>query len=69
MIDTITPKDAAALAAATSKGYSETMDTWGDDPTEAMNNLIAAGHDALIMAGGDEIVIWDTSKIKIISKQ
>lgn len=54
---------------ATSKGYSETMDTWGDDPTEAMNNLIAAGHDALIMAGGDEIVVWDTSKIKIISKQ
>ncbi len=54
---------------AISKGYGETMDTWGDDPTEAMNNLIAAGHDALIMAGGDEIVVWDTSKIKIISKQ
>lgn len=54
---------------AISKGYGETMDTWGEDPTEAMNNLIAAGHDALIMAGGDEIVVWDTSKIKIISKQ
>lgn len=54
---------------AISTGYSKTMDTWGEDPTEAMNNLIAAGHDALIMAGGDEIVVWDTSKIKIISKQ
>jgi hypothetical protein len=26
-------------------------------------------HDALIMAGGNEIVAWDTSKIKIIKKQ
>lgn len=49
-------------------GYDECERLFGDDPAKAMNHLRAAGHDALIMGGGDEIVVWDTSKIKILSK-
>lgn len=53
---------------ATVSGYDECERLFGEDPTVAMNNLIAAGHDALIMSGGDEIVVWNTSKIKITAK-
>lgn len=49
-------------------GYDACERLFGEDATAAMNNLIAAGHDALIMAGGDEIVVWDASKIKILEK-
>lgn len=53
---------------ATVSGYDECERLFGEDPAAAMNNLIAAGHDALIMGGGDEIVVWDTNKIKITAK-
>jgi hypothetical protein len=53
---------------ATCASYDEAAERFGDGE-EAVANLKAAGHDALILAGGDEIVVWDTSKILIISKK
>lgn len=52
---------------ATAKDCDEAFAEWGDGQ-DAVNALTAAGHDALILAGGDEIVVWDTNKIQIVRK-
>lgn len=49
------------------KGYDDSIEKWGEGKV-AVAALVAAGHDALILGAGDEIVVWDTSKIHIISK-
>ncbi len=52
---------------ATAKTYDEAAEKWGEGD-ESVEALTAAGYDALILASGDEIVVWDTSKIKIVRK-
>ena len=46
--------------------YDEAESKWGEEDA-ATEALTAAGHDALILANGEEIVVWDCSKIKILS--
>lgn len=52
---------------ATAKTYDEAAEKWGEGE-DSVAALTAAGHDALILASGDEIVVWDTSKINIVRK-
>lgn len=52
---------------ATAANYDEAEAKWGTEDA-ATAALTAAGHDALILANGEEIVVWDTNKIKIVSK-
>jgi hypothetical protein len=52
---------------AKARNYEEAANKWGEGE-DAVRALTAAGHDALILSDGEEIVVWDTSKIKIKKK-